>query len=847
MVAAIPRKQFEEWGGLDLRSNDKSRQPRFASEIRNVRPLLNNSWGLRNGVKGKAPSKGGIGTKSFVYVDTDGNRQEELIALDQEAWKKSIGTITITYSGAGTSAVFYLTPSSDVDDAEYVCQLLVDDVVVFSQSLGTGINESSPYSVASLVSAIDALADFACVSTGTVTGPAAFLPNTVEAIGAGLTVNFSYWTQIYCPTSLPFDTAFAALNEDNFEIASLFNHANRFWIATGYNKLYKYDGVSIYAAGMPSATAYSNAATGLGTVPAGTYECFITYEQVDALGNSVEGNASNFNSVTTSGANLIRHTLPNIQVSSEFLTSCAIVNGNQVGVTTITVDNTNTLQVGQTAYFLDGVSASYVERKITARTSTSITIQGAAVNVLDNAVISANLRINIWRPILGGDIAYLVASIPNDSIGASTQTYDDNVADATLLAGFEYEFPIEGHDEPPENLRYLTAYQNLLIGAMPSTDEVSHSDVDGPEYWPNNFRIRSKSNEPISGVGANKEIAVVFKRNETHIIQGNLSNQNYRQELLGDAIGCDSHHSIIDVEGSLWFYSKSHGCRRIQSTKEVSEVGYRIFPATAEKALFSENTFVHKRTIAIKYEDLQLVLLFIPVEVDSGSTKYPSGESVIFVADYSNQFQVDNVYDEVGRLKDQFPKVRWYKWDSFNIAGGATFFDDELVFTERRFNENTLALEFPLSVYSETVSVYDFCDHATPIPLVYGSGWDDLETPDMFKKWIECWVYSFPTTLASAFTLTCELETNFSEGVVVASKELSFNDAGGSGGWGLDAWSEDPWGAPGEQRKSFPFRPNRARSARLVFRGDIYLEFPVISGWDIKVVPVYSDPVAKES
>jgi hypothetical protein len=111
------------------------------------------------------------------------------------------------------------------------------------------------------------------------------------------------------------------------------------------------------------------------------------------------------------------------------------VGVEQVSVSTITVDDgsggSHTMKVGQTAYFYDSVSASFVTREITAVAATTITIAGAAVTVADNAVISNNLRIMILRTVSTGTIYKFVAEIPNNSFSA-TQVYTDATADASL-------------------------------------------------------------------------------------------------------------------------------------------------------------------------------------------------------------------------------------------------------------------------------------------------------------------------------------------------------------------------------------------------------------------------------
>jgi hypothetical protein len=853
MAQSALTKMFDEWGGLDLRSNSKNRQPRFATGMRNVMPYSNNSWGVRAGTKGVAQGAGGGGLATYVYVDNDALRQEQVITIDDNLHKLVEGTLTVTYSGPADVATIYIGPRQDVATGGLICDIDAVDEATFPKrlSLGIGYDETPLTTVADLATWINLATGFTATYTGDSTTAAALLQNTQDAIGAGITISFNYWSQLYCPTTDPFATFLSKFNEDDFEIASLFNHANRLWIATGYNKLYKYDSVSVYAAGMPTTEDYSAVVVTSGSLSPETWDTFITYEFIDALGRVVEGNASNVSNPVTSGADLeILHTIPQIQASSEFLTSCAIAanGGSQTG-TTFTVDDgsggTHTLQVGQTAFFRES-GGDDIEEVVTARDATSITFANS-YTISNNTVISANLRINVWRNRSGGAVPYLVRTLANNSFVA-TVGFSDSVADVDLET--EYDEPVEGHDLPPENLRYLTAYQNLLIGAQPGVEDVGFSDLDGPEYWPSSFQIRSKSNEPIRAVGANKEILLVFRPNETTLVAGDLSSGQYRAEILDDTVGCGAHHSIIDVAGALWFLSSADGIQRIVSTGALQDVGYRISPAIGENSAFGVTEFVHKRCIAGINERRQLVYFFLPVETDTGSDNYPNTQSEIFVADYSNQYDDDNEYDAKGRLVRQVPKVRWWKWDSINMAGGtattrAIDGSQVPIFTQRILNPVNNVMQYITFRFMETGASWDYIDHWIPITFSYDAGWTDLEEPELLKKWLRTTLYSFSEILAVSFSLTCTLELDFIAEIPRSQKTITFGEGSTSAGWGVPSWGDVTWGELVDVKQLFTFNPNRATAARLRFSTSVYFTAPIISGWSLECAPVYDNHIKK--
>lgn len=841
-------KLFEEWGGVDRRANSINRRVRFAEDCKNTIRYLNNSFGVRQGVKMKLAYNGGGGLNPFVY-QKDGVRNQRLITIDDNLWEAFESAWFVSYVGPAATAILKFGPSEDSADQGFKLQLIEDGVITTELILNNGVDQAGPSLLLSLSGSIGGLANWNTSYAGPVGVPAATIGIIDEVVDAtGLYLPYEYLTQVYCPTTNPFSAFWADRNDEDWQIADIQEHGNRLFIATGYGKLYKYDSVSCYAAGLPLPASHTATAIAGGGLSVATYTGFIDYEQYDALGNYVESEPTEYINVTTVGANLqIRHTVANILESSGYLTSCGIVVGAQVAVTTINVDNgaggAQTLQIGQTAYFYDAISASYVERLITGRSASQIGIAGAAVTVADNAVISANLRINIWRNRNGGSLPYLVACIPNNSF-AATQTFTDNVLDAALE--IEYEEAFGNRDAPPEDIKYLTAIQNNLVGATGKSDTVYITQLDGPEAWSSSFQIKSKSNEAVSGIGSNQEVLAVFKPTEAHVITGTLDDNKFRQDMLADAVGTDSHHSICDVNGTLWFYSKLYGFRRLKGTNSIEDVGYRVFPDVVISSSQGENAIASKRVHSVVFNEEQLVLFYLPVETDNGVDRYPNEQSKIYACDFSRQFEEDNEYDTAGRLVQQLPKTRWWPWDNFNFHGGACVYNNRLLFHERRYNSVTTAAEFFISMYQQNNSIEDYCDHALPLEVEYAGGWEDLGEPELNKKWNRVSIFSFGQGLADSFSVNCSAEANLISEVSRASKLITFGEASDSSGWSYFAWDTAAWGDPQDARALFTLNPVRATSLRLRFTQSVYRMVPVISGWVYQVVPVYRPKIARD-
>ncbi len=834
---AILPKTFTEFGGNDYRANDVNRKERYARNSVNVECLKNNSLTVRPGNKTIASGKGGGGFHKYVYKDSSIRSQELPVTIDSELYKKTTGSFTVQYTGAGVSAVFRISAVLSGSTYTYQAEVEVDGVSSGTLDLGSGKDDAAPVTIAALRTWVDSLTDITVGAiSGSSTEPATTIPCQEVPINSAATIEWFYWVKVYCPLSTPFSEFWATVNTANFENASMLNLIDCLYIATGYGALYKFDAVSLFKAGMPAATALALGARIAGALT-GAYEWFITYEQVDARGNVVEGDESNVVSFTLA-AQQQALTIPQIQTSTGFLTSYAQVNGGQAGVTTITVDAGHTLQVGQTAYFANSVGAMQ-ERLITAIGATSITIAGAVVTVLDNEPISANLRINLWRNIAGStELFYLVKTFANNS-SVATISYSDNTADANL--GAEYIPPEIGHGLPPEDLRYITAFQNLIVGAD-GTDIIRRSDVDGPEYWVEDvtrFVIRSKKGGVVTAIGATKELLAVFKKEESHVLSGSLGDDRFRLDLLGGAIGCDSFASVIAIDTELWFYSGSHGMHRIVGSGEPEELSYRVLPAITSPPALAGDSFIHKRVVAVNVESLQVALFFLPVE----SSNVATVDSKVFVADYREKAQVDSEYDEQGRTVVSRPRVRWFLWDGIDMSGGAISFEESFLFMSRHLNSSTASMEYLTSKRQETSSAEDFTDYAQPYEFEYETSWYHLDAPKQLKNWVRAAILSLPLGGASSFMVTCSTEINFINDRSHSVKEISFGDGGVSAGWGNWSWGSVAWGEAVSVNKNFPFKPTKATALKLRFDATIWKTQPVISGWVVEVVPAFKPHV----
>lgn len=846
---AVLRSNFFEFAGVDYRANDATRKSNFARDALNVEWFPDNTIGARPGCKVSAPSQGGCGLGHYIKRDENGVASGEVVTLGSELYRRKTGTLTITaapaaFGGAGLDPYVEVVP--ELTGSQYHFSLVIVDNATerLRFNLGNGFDDATPPTIAQLAAAINALTNYTAATTGTTSVPAVSLPLMSSGFTSPVVMNFSEWEQVYCPINAPFSDLAALSGTDRFKLADFLNIGNRLFIATGNSALYKYDGVSLYKAGMPTAgfnTQYAAAisgAAGTGTLT-GTFTWAVTYSQHDSARNIVEGDTSNEVTLTLSSQGGAI-TIPYLQPSSGFLTSCGTFNngGTQTG-TTLTVSVGHTLQVGQTAFFIDNAGAPQ-EREITATTATSITLAGAAVTVANAAPVSANLRVRIYRTKAGGAAFFLVDEIPNNSLAANI-VYTDTKADSLLLE--QYVPPINGHGLPPENLWSLAAYQNSLCGATLRDDQFYVSDPSGPEYFGRAQvdEVKSASNEPISGLGANREVLVIFKPDEIHIMQGSLPDAQYVLEKLVENSGTLSKDSIVEVDGTLWFWSSNYGPQRILGNKLPDDVGYRILPAI--KTLYTENSrkIVHKRVVAANYAAKQQVIFYVPSE---DSNFFPNSFSKLYVADYRSQLSEEAIYDERGIAVASVPRVRWWPWNSWNIAGGAAQVDGLLVWQERRYSSGLGALETPVSQQNATNFNVDSTDHAGPFSWRYEFGWESLGEVELLKKFNRYVVYSLSSIFAPSFSVLARAELRWDNGSTFSEKLLNFGDGFG-GGFGIPPFGVGPFGDPISPRKIFPLTANKAQSIKLILERTIWQQRPAISGVVLEAVPVFKPKVER--
>lgn len=268
---------------------------------------------------------------------------------------------------------------------------------------GKGFDVTAPYLIDTFITTATSLSNGVLGLTIAVNGdtdlPAAFiqiLEATIIPSNTIYTLDYWYWTQVNT-TSIPPSTKIVPFpgsgnikfqNSPLFENASMAAYDDVIYIANGWDFPQKYDGQTVYRAGMPQGGRPSvvDDTTGFISKPfvvTNTYQYATTYEQIDARGHILEGEiseiwnyaAGTMTTPTASDVTLINLTsAPVNNWNTDFALAvggAATVYGPDGGgfyYDLVTLNSGYTLKIGDTAYYAN------LQAAVISGSATSITI-----------------------------------------------------------------------------------------------------------------------------------------------------------------------------------------------------------------------------------------------------------------------------------------------------------------------------------------------------------------------------------------------------------------------------------------------------------------------------------------
>ena len=803
-------KYYRNILGLDLRVSDLLRESGAATEAKNIMYRQTGALSKRNGFQINT-DKGVGGSALIKYNNVEigtGVITEEMLAVDDNLELYTQQTFTITYTG-GTSAYYDLYLDSETGTFKF--DLYEDGALVFSQNCGNGTGGSDT-TIAQLKTLVDAETGFAMTITDAGSTPVAFatLARSVTLSSPGTASYYYTWTTVDTPGtySTPFTLHWARRNQTDFEICSYAQMLDVLYIANGYDALHKYDGNRVYKAGVPQPTDPSNSGGGAGSLTAGNYLWKYTYEHTDAKENIITGLESNTTAYTSAGADSRVITLTHLTAGSGYGVAEAIVNGNQSGVTTITVTSGHDLKVDDQVYIDDGVTGEVVKRKVTATTATTITIEGDAVDVTDLDSISQT-KLTLWRTKSGGTLFYLEKEFVNDTTNA-TVAYTSTNADSTLVQ--EYIAPIKTPALPP-TCRYIDVWRGQIVmtGNREDVNTVYYSDFDGESFPADqSFITESRLGGGNSGIKSLDNSLFIFKPRSVITCTGDLGTDQFQIDGLGDdGVGCVANATIKEIDGVLWFLGKN-GIYTVNRSGHV-KMSEKIDPK------FSEN-YVEKRATAHYWIENDMYFVQFPVFLEDGSSeKY---------MDTTNSFIM--VYD--------LYRQSWFEWNTINMTGGIAEYNGNIYVLG--FAQDPVALTTTRYIYKilDAGTQDDYADHNVAINFSYKSHWEAAGEPSVYKKFLRIKVHALDGTIGDfetdKFSLDITTEHDYSQ---VTEASLSLDFSGGAEGWGQSPWGQFIWGEARLEQLTSKLSSKKAKALRVIFTNTNIQENILISGYELEI------------
>lgn len=768
-------------GGCDFVSSMLSGEVGRALAMKNMTRYPNGAKGTRPGSKVHTL----LSDKCFgIAVYENPTSGDELVVVGGTAlYRITQSAITVTYGGAGT----VVTASVIVESGVWRFKLVVDGTTVLNYNMGVGYDEASIKTLSNLKTAVDAVSGFSMSVGADGTTPCAFLEQTITGAFSGATISIPYWYQVaipkYTASSNPFADVLAEVNSSSFIPTSFANISNTLWISPYKNRVLKYDGVSVY---IPRVHNYDGRAEldvldlanpGALTLITGA-TVMATYKIIDRQRNLYETDMSDTiftgplsnDSITVYVA---------VGTASPFTTRNMLRNAhptsNQSGVTTITVDDgsggNQQLLVGDYAYFLDRSTSTYVERRVTAVTNTTITIEGAAVNVKNNDVISNNVRVVTWRTKDGGSLFYKMGEYPISNLTTIQQLPLNDLLDSALGEQYVPPVPDAEHNnfvntdyqwpqtpvldvEQFNGWRSMTTHQGLVVvgGCEQHPKLLRWSDLDAPEYFPlsNYLIIEGSSSDLINGVISFGGALLVLRQRSVHAISGDFLTGRLRADPVSKLFGCMSSATIKEIDTDVYLFLSERGIERLDLALNVTEVSQRISSVFSFRPTTASARFVLSRARALVDKLHKKYILFVPVESTTSSQRYPTSSSRVFEYDY-----------QTGEI---------WEWDSnINMAAGAAYFNGELWWASRVYSSFDGALQFKLHRRIPGTDDYVAVDHVNSILTEWEGQWEHGGDARLLKQGIKHTLHSLDQTITPDCTVSVQFYKDFGEIAAVHS------------------------------------------------------------------------------
>ena len=840
------QKFYNSYRGVDSRTNQLLQNPESARG-----GSINFRWNFQdeliksNGFQHKTDSNTSVtqGTVEYKYKDVNTGEQKSKIL------------------GVSAAGDLYLKKADYLDftvsiPANYIVYSFYYDEVALTYKFVYGantINVSDTMTMDQLVAALNAVAvgvTFKVVDESGATissSKLAYYGDVVinETVYVGDKFHSSwYWSKIDAPdsTATLFPTTYAYKDNKNYEYLSSVNLNNSIYITDGGFPI-KFDGFAAYRAGMPRTAEGNGVANGSGVIErydgfklekttvgslttGSDYRYVFQFGFKDANGVEILGKTIDPMIINLSGgANAVNITIPYLKYDlGDFPIWTCKVNiplGQVIDTTSgqvITVDSGHNIKVGMHlripvkatggAPFLGW---SYWIAKVTAVTSTTITVQNPPQNnlrnpdntsytVIDNQVINGGYTqdynsnkitdslvgsayptsdpvlgafVRIYRSTANTTAISWLFDQPLPRLSDGVIVYKDTLSDTGVggLSAIAYDQNV-GSDLP-RACKYLTKHQGFLFQAgrpvngdlkyvnYPSAFDVSDTffannnikkdlstlyteahlcdfssvywnDVQAIEGFPQDglheFLIETNLNDRITAIAPNKDVLACFKEDSTSILTGDVAQNNLSYEIIEQVVGCSSHRSVQDVQGTLIWVDKDYGFYSMVAGRLPVFIGFDISDNFRLKKVNAFNA------VACNYLKEALYICAIG--------------SKIFVYDYANTSE------------GQSYRNAWYLWDRFTPVDLMCDSNDKVY-----MNDGSRIWKM-----KTTNTKYDNSDHKSGYPFIFITSWFTNAKPTIDKDFFGVWINS----INGGFNLDVDQYFNFIDSVQATYEGLSF-------------------------------------------------------------------------
>ena len=208
---------------------------------------------------------------------------------------------------------------------------------------------------------------------------------------------------------------------------------------------------------------------------------------------------------------------------------------------------------GEYEYKITFYAPTWGQESLASEPTAAVTATGTGVR-LDVIPTSSDARVTqrrvYRRNIAQGEVTYhYVDTIEDDT----STTYHDDISNfdtsTTEIAPVSVDFT-------DTDFAFMINHQDVTFLVKNNSDNIYYSHVNEPWSLANSLRVGGEgSAEKITGLASYGGMVVVFKEKSIWTLDG-LSEQTFFSRPVVKGIGCVSHHSIVQVDGLLYFWGK---------------------------------------------------------------------------------------------------------------------------------------------------------------------------------------------------------------------------------------------------------------------------------------------------